>query len=152
MRGHKQSVRRFESNRAHNLMLSMSSDVINLWSLTNFEKHRSVFAHNQSFQDALFTPTGSHLCTLFRDSSFYLWSLKSFEPEFKVDDTPAGFNLRSIDLAPDMSKAVAGGSSPFVVVWTMTEFLEGGHLKRDVYRLPDGFASVQKVRFLSGSD
>lgn len=81
------------------MILSQSSDMINLWSVSNHQRLRSIFAHNSSFMDSKFTPDGSLLVTLFKDSTIYFWNLSSFETDFKITTTEKELTLSCLDVS-----------------------------------------------------
>lgn len=83
----------------HNMIMSMSADLINLWSVSNHQRLRSIFAHNSSFMDSKFTPDGSLLATLFKDSSLYFWNLSTFDPDHKITTTEQELNLTTFDIS-----------------------------------------------------
>lgn len=80
----------------------MSSDLVNLWSSANYQRMRSIYAHNSSFMDAKFTPDGAKLITLFKDSAVYFWNLASFEAEHKISTIEKELMLSCFDISRDM--------------------------------------------------
>lgn len=128
MKGHKQPIKRFEINTMHNFILSQSHDLINLWSISNHQRMRSIFAHNSSFMDSKFTPDGSMLATLFKDSSLYFWNLSSFEADYKISTIEKELQLDVFDLARNMKFMVAGGKTPFVILFDLQRYFSDGHL------------------------
>jgi hypothetical protein len=51
-----------------------------------------------------------------------------------------------------MINLVAGGNSEYIVVWDTKDFFNEGNLQRSVFKLPSGFKSVKKVKFLADSN
>ena len=50
-----------------------------------------------------------------------------------------------------MDLIASGGKTPFLAIWNITEFFTNDQILRQVYRLPEGFHSVSKVKFLRDS-
>ena len=61
--------------------------------------------------DSKFTPDGSMLATLFRDSSIYFWNLTSFEADFKISTTEKELQLTCFDMSRNMNNLIAGGKT-----------------------------------------
>lgn len=51
-----------------------------------------------------------------------------------------------------MINLVAGGNSEYIVIWDTKDFFNEGNLRRSVFKLPSGFKSVKKVKFLTDSN
>lgn len=59
--------------------------------------------------DSKFTPDGSMLVTLFKDSSIYFWNLSSFETDHKISTIEKELQLSCFDLSKNMKYLAAGG-------------------------------------------
>ena len=101
--------------------------------------------------DSKFTPDGSLLVTLFKDSSLYFWNLSTFDPDHKITTTEQDLNLTCFDISWNFTRIISGGWSRHLILWEVNDFFSRGHLHRWVYRLPEGFNSVKKVKFIGDS-
>lgn len=140
-------VDKFDKNTKHSLILTKSKEVCNLWEIDTCNKHRSVYAQNNSFMDAQFSPDGTMLVTLFRDSSLYFWSMTTFDSMFKITDTESQANLTTFSMSSNMKYIISGGDCPFVYVHDI-ERIEAGEVGRTCLKLPEGYHSITKMHVL----
>ncbi|CAI2387067.1 unnamed protein product [Moneuplotes crassus] len=147
IRGHRSQVTKFLLNTKHSLILSHSKDVINLWDREKYTKVRSIFAHNNSFKDCKFTVDSSMVCTLFKDSTIYFWSIGKFTADYKITNNPKELQLGSIDCS---TKYLAcGGKTPYLVVYDIEQFFSVNELPRRIFKLPEGYErGISKLHFL----
>jgi len=101
--------------------------------------------------DSNFTPDGSMLATLFRDSSIYFWNLNTFEADLKISTTEKELQLTCFDFSRNMHHIVAAGKTSFIVKWDISNYFGSGHILREVFKLPEGFHSVKKIKYLPDS-
>lgn len=137
LKGHRSPVMKFCLNTKHSLIMSQSKEVINLWDREKHHKIRSIFAHNNSFRDCKFTPDSSRICTLFKDSSIYFWSIGNFTADHKITKLPKELQLEAIDCS---NKYLAcGGKTPYLVVFDIENYFNEGQIDRRIFKLPEGY-------------
>jgi WD40 repeat protein len=66
LKGHKWSVKEIKANYSRNMLMTMSSDAIQLWNLTTFELVKSLFSKAAPFTGACFSADGQSLFTAFQ--------------------------------------------------------------------------------------
>lgn len=68
LKGHKWTVKDIKFNQSRNLLMTLSSDAIQLWNMTTFDLVKSLFSKAAPFTAACFSADGQSLFTTFQVS------------------------------------------------------------------------------------